>query len=543
MSDPVSQALLDANPAKLDAMLDHWARVAPNAQAVADPLNREDFGGGMARSFTFAEANALVDRLAQGFRDHGLRRGDKIAIQLPNVWESPLTVIAAWRAGLVPCIFPLLWRKQEIDAALATVAPRAIVTTGQFAGVSYAEIMRDAAVQQMSVRYILGIDFNTPDGVTPLTDWLLNEAEPAADRKDIAEDSDPLAGAVTWSASPLKGKAMLHSASGLAQCGHALASQLHLSGQDILLNPYPMSTLTGLAGFLLPWLLSGARMVLHQPFDFDGFARQLSDENVTYTAVPAPVIDALVRSDQIATAGHHLARLGCVWPLGLAMQPGIELSEPALPIYDIHNLEEHALIARSRQSGEKANDLPLGKIGSCGPDGQDACLETRVRGSVGHDASEANQLQGELLVRGPTIARPLVEAPGSDGAEQKFLATGIGCIVEEANGGFFNFRLGEDDIHHGGVTISARELDQLYAEFPDFLDVAAFAIDDPVMGHRVIAAVVPRPEASPSLNAFKEFLSEKQVAPYKLPDQLVITQTIPRRPDGEVERAQILSGL
>jgi len=542
MSDPVNSALLDANPVKLDAMLDHWACVAPNAPAIADPLNREDLGGGMARSLNFAEANALVGRLANGFRDHGLCPGDKIAIQLPNVWECPLAIISAWRAGLIPCIFPLLWRRQEIDAALAAIAPRAIVTTGKFAGQSYADTMAEAAVQQMSVRYILGIDFNTPDGVTPLTDWLVNQGGPSA-KNDESTGNAASGGAVTWSASPSKGAPLLQSASGLVQAGHALASQLHLSGRDVLLNPYPFSTLTGLTGFLLPWLLSGARLVLHQPFDFDGFSRQLSDENVTYTAVPAPVIDALIRSDQLATAGNHLARLGCVWPMGLAMQPGVQTPEPALPIYDIHNLEERALVARPRKSGENPNLLPLGKLGNCGPAGQDACLETRVRGSVAHGSADTNQLQGELLVRGPTVARPLSDESASGSDERQFIATGIGCCVDEANGGFFRFRLGDDDIHHGGVTISAHELDLLYGEFPDFLDAAALAIDDPVMGHRVIAAVVPRPEISPSLIALKAFLREKQIAPYKLPDQLVITQTIPRRPDGEVERSQILAEL
>ena len=42
---------------------------------------------------------------------------------------------------------------------------------------------------------------------------------------------------------------------------------------------------------------------------------------------------------------------------------------------------------------------------------------------------------------------------------------------------------------------------------------------------------------------FKKFLAEKQIAPYKLPDQLIITKTIPWHTDGEVQRARILSEL
>ena len=44
----------------------------------------------------------------------------------------------------------------------------------------------------------------------------------------------------------------------------------------------------------------------------------------------------------------------------------------------------------------------------------------------------------------------------------------------------------------------------MYASYPEFLDAAAFAIDDPVMGDRIFAAVVPRPDQSPSLDSFPQ---------------------------------------
>jgi len=124
-----------------------------------------------------------------------------------------------------------------------------------------------------------------------------------------------------------------------------------------------------------------------------------------------------------------------------------------------------------------------------------------------------------------------------------FLDTGIGCVVDETIPGKFRCQKSEDLIYHGGAVIAACELDKLYAEFPEFLDAAAFVLADAVLGERIFAAVVPRPELSPSLSRLKQFLAEKKVAPYTTPDQLVIVKPIPRNGEGAVQRDQILGRI
>ena len=54
-----------------------------------------------------------------------------IAVQLPNTIEFALTVLAAYRAGLVVAVLPLLWRQAELTMALNRTAARAIVTIEQ----------------------------------------------------------------------------------------------------------------------------------------------------------------------------------------------------------------------------------------------------------------------------------------------------------------------------------------------------------------------------------------------------------------------------
>jgi mycobactin salicyl-AMP ligase len=104
--------------------------------------------------------------------------------------------------------------------------------------------------------------------------------------------------------------------------------------------------------------------------------------------------------------------------------------------------------------------------------------------------------------------------------------------------------LPEPDLaYHGGVLIDIRELDRIYGDFPDFLDAAAFTIDDPVMGERIFAAVVPLPGAAPGEPEFRAYLESLEISPVKFPEKLVVVSVIPRDAQGRVLRGDILSQL
>ena len=49
-----------------------------------------------------------------------------------------------------------------------------------------------------------------------------------------------------------------------------------------------------------------------------------------------------------------------------------------------------------------------------------------------------------------------------------------------------------------------------------------------MVGDRIFAAVVPAPSAAVSLDALRDFLTERSVAPYKFPDKLLVVPEIPR---------------
>ncbi|CAM5231883.1 2,3-dihydroxybenzoate-AMP ligase [Streptomyces xanthochromogenes] len=63
---------------------------------------------------TYANLNRRVDRMAAAFRLRGLRPGQRVVVQLPNVPEFVITVFALMRAGVVPVLCPLSYRAPQV---------------------------------------------------------------------------------------------------------------------------------------------------------------------------------------------------------------------------------------------------------------------------------------------------------------------------------------------------------------------------------------------------------------------------------------------
>jgi len=158
-------------------------------------------------------------------------------------------------------------------------------------------------------------------------------------------------------------------------------------------------------------------------------------------------------------------------------------------------------------------------------------VETKLRPRADGDS--------ELLLRGPLVPHGPPETPLAHD-EEGFVGTGLRGKAEAKDIMTIRLTADPDLLRHGGVAIAASEFDELYRGYPGFLDAACFVLPDPMVGDRVFAAVVPRPGDAISLETLTRFLADRQVAPYKFPDRLLVVKQIPRDAKGRVLRDQIL---
>jgi len=90
------------------------------------------------------------------------------------------------------------------------------------------------------------------------------------------------------------------------------------------------------------------------------------------------------------------------------------------------------------------------------------------------------------------------------------------------------------------VKISPSELDTLLEGYPGLAEVAVAAYPDSILGEKVCAFVVPAPETdSPSLEAICDYLMERGIAKFKLPERVEVIGALPRNPVGKILRHEL----
>jgi len=512
----------DSGPITADGLLRRRARQKSDALALIDPPNRQMLAQSKVRSLAYADADEAVDALARVFIGLGLDSGDRIVLQLPNFVEAPLAILGAWRAGLTVAIVPMLWRPMELARVCDAIEPKALVGISRFADDKPAETLRDVAATRLSVRFVLGFGDNLPDGVISLEDAMAAERGKVAPPRATRGPS-----MITFSARADTSLVPLfrYEDEILAQGAMAVLS-LSLDRSDTILNAYPFTGPIGLGLGLAPWLIGGATLVQHHPFDYRTFVQQVVTSGAAVTAVPGAILDELAKDGLFEETRCRLRRVGRVWSVP-ELADGATPASPATgrPVFDLYPLGDLASLLLATEGDESRASLPYGPI-QLGEDGGGTMfLET----NLADDTSD-------LLIRGPVVPEGGANGPAARDAEN-FVASGLRGTVDDGR-----LRIVRDPalIYHGGFTIAAAELDGLYQAFPGFLDAACFTLPDPVVGDRLFGAVAPSPNAPVSLEALHRFLMERGVSPYKFPDKILVVRDIPRDADGNILREEIL---
>ena len=515
----------ESGPVTADGLLRRRARQRPGAAALTDPQNREALGLGRPRALSYGETDGAVDVLASYFVDLGLMPGNRIAVQLPNVTEHALVLLAAWRAGLSVVALPMLWRGAEIAKVCAEGAPLALIGVASFEGDARAEDLCRIAVSELAVRFVLGFGDGLPDGVTPL-----DEVIDAGRRGLHAPVSRSLAGPALVTFTARAGQPFLpvfRTEDALLAQGAMTVMALGLDRGDVILNPYPLTGQAGLSLGLAPWLISGAGLALHQPFDYAAFVQQVLETGATVTALPAPIRSELARDGVLQRPHCRLRRLGCVWPASHLAESAPTPAAALASYFDLYPLGDVASLVMRRGLRSDPSELPLGPVHS-GENGAGAVfVETRLGAA------------DELSLRGPVVSHGSLNGPLAPDADG-FVGTGLHATTD---GPGIKLKRDPELIQHGGFAVAASELDALYQSYPGFLDAACFTLPDPILGDRIFAGIVPRPDAAISLEALHAFLSAREIAPYKFPDRLLEVREIPRDAKGRVLREEILKNV
>jgi acyl-CoA synthetase (AMP-forming)/AMP-acid ligase II len=534
----------------IHALFDRLLERDPDATALIDAPNRSEFTAGEAQRLTFKELGLRADRLATLLIEDGVTRGDVVMVQLPNIAELVVVYLACSRIGAIVSPLPVQFRARELRLTASLTEPVAFVTTADVSGFDHCALVDQVAPTSVHVRLAVG---TAPQG------WRSTD-----DPQDIAADSIAAAQAQTsaddvltvcWtSGTEAEPKGVPRSHDLWTAIAYATVDGAKLQDGDVLLTPFPLVNMSGIGGMLVPWLLTGGTLALHQPMSLPVFLKQVAIEHVNYTVAPPVLLNLLLAKPEMLE-GVDLSSFRTIGsgsaPLAPSMVKGWK-DRFGIDIVNFFGSNEGIALVGGPDDipdpEERARVFP--RFGSEGLNWSNRVsrgLRTKlVDPRTGDPITDLGE-PGELLIDGPTVfggywGRDDLTAKAFD--EDGFFRTGDLFQLEDERHYRFVGRA-HDLIIRGGMKIAPEELEALLIQHPKVADVAVVGIaDERVEGEQVVTAVVVPTEGEElELPELRAFVRDLGVAGYKEPRRLVVVDVLPRNPLGKVLKRDIRSTI
>ena len=525
-------------------MLYERAASVPDSEAFVDPYNKKDLVGLEPARMTYAEVIQAIDKLAAGFIELGVQRDDVILVQLPNIIELTLTMLAAARVGAMISPMPFQWRTHELKHAAGLTEAKVFVAPHNLMGFDHIAMAREALGNSGSLQHYVTVGEGSVEGAIQMADILAGPVvDPATleGRQSGPNDVFTLCWTSGTEAAP---KAVPRSHNHWIAISNTVVESFLPDQACVYLSLFPTINMAGLGGVFVPWLITGGKMVFHHPFDLGVFLQQLMGEKVYYTLAPPALLDALAKSPQWAAMDKgDLSVIGSgSAPLSEWMVKTFQ-EDFGIGVVNFFASNEGTALYSSPKDFPKPEDR-AGYFPRFGVEGFTWQAE-KVKGfktrivdpGTGEDITEPGRA-GELRFAGPTIFPGYYRAPDLTANafdDQGFYCSGdLFSIAGENNEKFaFQGRF-KDLIIRGGMNISPEEIETLVVGHPKVAEVAAIGYPDERLNERICVVVVPTPNEEVTLKEINEFLKEKDIAKYKYPEVLKVVDALPRNPVGKI---------
>jgi fatty-acyl-CoA synthase len=170
------------------------------------------------------------------------------------------------------------------------------------------------------------------------------------------------------------------------------------------------------------------------------------------------------------------------------------------------------------------------KIGSTGR--AIAHVEIEIRDDQGHRLPPGRN--GEICLRGPKVTAGYWKDPEKTASaffDGWFRTGDVGHL--DSDGFLYLTDRKKDMIVSGGENIASSEVERVIHEMPEVREVAVIGLPDARWGERPVAIVVLADHAALDLPALTDHC-RKRLAPFKVPKELIIRDSLPRNPSGKV---------
>jgi acetyl-CoA synthetase len=501
---------------------DRWAAVDPRRLALLDV--RPD---GSSREISFGWLRETSNRLANALRAHGVGRGDRVAILLPQAPEVVASHVAIYKLGAVVLPIAVVFGVDALAYRLQNSGAAALVTNA--VGAAKAATLRG---ETPDLKFVLCVD-GAVDGALGF-DATIAQAAPDFTPEPTAA-ADP-AMMIYTSGTTGQPKGALHAHRVLL--GHlpgvAMPHDFFPQPGDRFWTPADWAWAGGLLDVLLPSLHHGVPVVARRfdKFDPDEAYALMARTGVRNAFIP-PTALRMLRSAESPRGRHdlHLRTLGSGGESLGAETYDWGQATFGLVINEFYGQTECNLVLAScaklgvSRGGAIGKPVPGHDVAVIRPDGAKA---------------QPGDL-GQIAVRRPDPVMFLEYWGRPEATRDKFIGdwmtTGDQGIVDDD--GYFHF-VGRDDdvITSAGYRIGPGEIEDCLIRHPAVALAAAIGKPDPVRTEIVKAFIVLKPEhaASDALAADIRDFVRTRLSAHEYPREIAFIDAMPMTTTGKVIR-------
>ncbi|MFG1346703.1 cyclohexanecarboxylate-CoA ligase [Xanthobacter autotrophicus DSM 431] len=512
-----------------ETLLDFFRRhVAAHPEKCAVIAHRADTGA--ETRLTYAELDAVSDRLAIGLARLGVQDGDVVSFQLPNWWQVPVLHLACLKLGAVSNPLMAIFRERELTFMLGLAAAQVLIVPARFRNVDHRAIALNVKAQLPSLAHVVVVDGAEDEAFDRLLVADVRDEERAAlAARRLSPDA--VIELLYTSGTTGEPKGVSHTSNTMLANLVPFADRLHLGAGDVIHMPSPMAHQLGfMYGLVLPLML-GATAVLQDIFVAETMARQITDEGATFTMGATPFLNDL--ADHCLATGTKTPTLRVFVSAGAPIpRPLVAKAREALgaAIISAWGMSENGAVTTARI--EDPEDKVTGTDGCPLPG-----MEVRVVDPAG-TVLEAGE-EGQLQVRGCSnfvgyLKRPGLAQMDADG----WFDTGDIARMDED--GYIRIAgRSKDIIIRGGENIPVVEVENLLFKHPAVSAVAIVGYPDQRLGERACAFVIPKAGRTLSFQEMVDYLKAQQMAVQYIPERLEVVEALPQTPSGKIQKFRL----
>lgn len=521
-----------------------WQKASYNALVAQQAEARPDstFVFDSTTSYTYREFGERALRLAAGLHRAGVRRGERVAVQLPNWTEFVLVSAATSRIGAVIVPIMPIYRDDEVGYVLQHSGASVAITCGEVRGFDHAAMFAELAKDCPDLRatYIARADADLDPAIGSPLDGLVVDGDLDALAAEIGPDSDPDDGflIVYTSGTTSRPKGCFHTFNTLRSSAAAIAKSLDYGVDDVQFGPSPITHSTGLVTSVVLPLLAGAQSYLMEAWDPAEGLRLIKEHGCTTAVTATPFLQMLMGAyDPEKHDASSLRR----WVCAGSPIPGSVVEQAGKLFAGCQTLSLYGRSENFLTTMCTVHDPAERSATSDGSALEGAAI--KVVDAVGDEVPRGEE--GDISYKGPSH---MIEYYRND-EETKALFTPEGFSRSGDLGtmdddGFVRVtgRL-KDIVIRGGMNISAREIEDHLLDHPKISSVAVVGMPDERLGEKVCAYVVPMGTEEVTLDEVVAHLKSHRVATQKLPERVEIVNAMPMTATGKIQKHVLRSDI